>query len=420
MTHYRHSSTLLLPGNGVPFVSRAVQAIRRKLHIMRGLGSLWPAVARGGKLLLQGRVREFASKLFNEMPDARAIPARSGPPLFLAGHVMGTGGYDQVAFNVLKGLLAAGVNVCRDAGAKFRPEFVPLDLQPSEATRTDEPRLTIIPPHLLHRFAPDARTAVLTMWETDTLPPDAVKLLNRAALVIVPSAWGARCFRWNGVTVPIEVVPLGYDPEVFHPVSRKPKASTIVTFGTAGALDEGGIRKNVQQVIDLFRQAFPKERDVRLRVKITPSSPLVHTHGDDRIDVMNASLTPAELAEWYRSLTAFVNGSFGEGFGLHLLEAMACGRPLISTAFGGATAFFAGTLGYEIGHRIVEVRHAMYRGRWANPNDADLIAAMRQVYRDPDDAQRRGHLAALRAKHFTWDDTIRKLVIVLIRHGLLG
>jgi len=176
----------------------------------------------------------------------------------------------------------------------------------------------------------------------------------------------------------------------------------------------------VQRVIDLFRQAFPTERDVRLRVKITPSSPMVQTHGDNRIDVVNTSLIPAELAEWYRSLTAFVNGSFGEGFGLHLLEAMACRRPLISTAFGGATAFFDGSVGYEIGHRVVEVRHSMYRGRWANPDDGDMMAAMRRVYHDPDEARRFGVLAAKRAARFTWDETIRKLVIVLIRHGLLG
>jgi glycosyltransferase involved in cell wall biosynthesis len=202
-------------------VSRAFEAIRRKLNVMRGLGALWPAVKRGGKLLLRGRFREFARKLFSERTNSKAIPARTGPKLFLAGHVMGNGGYDQVVLNILEGLLASGVNVCRDTGATFRPELVPLVSQPTEARRTDEPRLTIIPPHLLHRFPPDDRTAVLTMWETDTLPSEAVRLLNRAALVIAPSDWGAKCFRRNGVTVPIEVVPLGYDPEVFHVVSRR-------------------------------------------------------------------------------------------------------------------------------------------------------------------------------------------------------
>jgi glycosyltransferase involved in cell wall biosynthesis len=190
-------------------------------------------------------------------------------------------------------------------------------------------------------------------------------------------------------------------------------------FGTAGALDEGGLRKNVQLVIDLFRRAFPTEPDVRLRVKITPASPPVETHGDGRIEVIASPLSSAELADWYRSLTAFVNASAGEGFGLHLLEAMACGRPLISSTFGGVSAFFDGAVGYEIGHRLVEARNAIYGGRWSEPDMDELVAGMREVYAHPDEARRLGEKAARRAAAFTWDDTTRKLVIVLIQHGFI-
>jgi glycosyltransferase involved in cell wall biosynthesis len=398
--------------------------VRHKLRAVRALGAFWPAVVRGGKLLARGRLGEFAGKLLNETAAVRAAetaPTRPGPPLFLAGHVLRPGGYDHVVFALLTGLLESGVNVHRDPHAVLRAEIIPPHLRPAEGhPGTDHPRLAATPPHLLRRLHPDRRTVAFTMWETDTLPAGAVDALNRCGLVVVPSRWGAECFRANGVRVPVEVVPLGYGPGVFAPpsVSRESQTSATV-FGTAGALDEGGLRKNVQRVIDLFRRAFPAEPGVRLRVKISPSSPPVQTHADPRIDVIDRALSSGELADWYRSLTAFVNGSFGEGFGLHLLEAMACGRPLISTTFGGAGAFFDGSVGYEVGYQLIEARNAVYSGRWADPDDDELIDRMRQVHADPDEAHRLGALAADRAAGFTWGDTARRLVAVLKQYGFL-
>jgi glycosyltransferase involved in cell wall biosynthesis len=399
----------------------AVRAVRHKLRLLGAFGVTWPAAVRGGKLLLRGRFREFAGKLFNELDDVRddVTSPRSGPPLFIAGHVLGTGGYDHVVLAVLKGLTAAGVNLLRDGRFLFRKDVLAPHLRPGKANRADEPRLVVAPPHLLNRFRLDARTAVFTMWETDTLPAVAVRQLNRCGLVVVPSRWGADCFRANGVSVPIEVVPLGFDAGVFIRVPSVSEGSPVV-FGTAGALDEGGLRKNVRRVIDLFRRAFPTEPNVRLRVKITPTSPMVETHADPRIDVIRSSLAPHELADWYRSLTVFVNGSFGEGFGLHLLEAMACGRPLISTAFGGPGEFFDADVGYQVNYRLIEARNAIYRGRWADPDDGEMIERMRQVYGNRDEARRLGDAAALRAPGFTWGETVRKLVLALTRHGMLA
>ncbi len=396
--------------------------MRLKLRLLTAYDTFWPAVARGGKLILSGRVREFTRKLLNELPDARdasrITATRTGPPFFLAGHVLGLGGYDHLVMNILKGLMESGVNVCRDRRACFRKQLVPPYMRPTEHKRRNHPRLAVAPPHLLHRYRLDNRTAVFTMWETERLPAEGVKQLNRSGLVIVPSRWGAKCFRANGVTVPVEVVPLGYDPNVFRP-SSETNRSGVCTFGTAGALDEGGLRKNVQRAIDLFRQGFPSERNVRLRVKITPRSPQVHTRGDSRIEVVDTHLTPAELAEWYRSLDAFVNASAGEGFGLHLLEAMACGVPLISTLFGGVGTFFDSQVGYEVRYKLVEARNAVYSGNWSDPNDSDLIFSMRQVHGDRNRARRYGEAAAERAREFRWEDTIRKLVIVLIQKGFI-
>jgi glycosyltransferase involved in cell wall biosynthesis len=175
----------------------------------------------------------------------------------------------------------------------------------------------------------------------------------------------------------------------------------------------------VQRVIDLFRAAFPNRTDVRLKVKITPRSPMVNTHSDSRIEVVNTSLAPAALAEWYRSLTCYVNASYGEGFGLHLLEAMGCGIPLISTTFSAVGEVFDSSVGYDVSYKLIEAKNAVYSGRWADPDNDELIARMREVYADRASAERLGLAAARRAPAFSWAESIRKLTAALAKYGYL-
>jgi glycosyltransferase involved in cell wall biosynthesis len=299
--------------------------------------------------------------------------------------------------------------------SNIRPDLIPpAFLPPLKKRKPGAKMLAISPPFIAHRFTPDKDTALFTMWETDKLTAADARKLNACGLVVVPSEWQVRCFRDSGVTVPLAVAPLGYDRLVFHDDGSFPK---LCTFGTAGALVAGGLRKNAQRMIDLFRRAFPSQVDVRLRVKTSPNSPLVELYDDPRIDLVRAVLPHKQLADWYRSLTAYVNGSFGEGFGLHLIEAMACGRPLITANYSGLTAFFDPTVGYAVDHTLVPVENEVYTGRWAEPSDDSIVARMRQVYADRAAARRLGMLSATRAQNFTWKAAGRQLAAVLREHG---
>jgi glycosyltransferase involved in cell wall biosynthesis len=377
-------------------------------------------------MLRSGKFKKFLGKLCGRRPLTPMAGTVLGPvrlacpkpALHLAGSIHGPGGYDHLVLKALVGLTDAGIRVCRDGRAFLKPGCVPADYAPAER-RYDwsTPRLAITPPHLLYWYKPTKTTAAWTMWETDTIPFGSEKYLNRCGLLLIPSRWGVECFRDCGVTVPMEVVPLGYDPDVFTP--RAGSGPEICTFGTAGALTEGGLRKNVQRVIDLFRAAFPERTDVRLKVKISPRSPMVSTYGDSRIDVTNTPLSPSELAEWYRSLTCYVNASYGEGFGLHLLEAMGCGVPLISTTFSAVGEVFDSDVGYEVAYKLIEAKNAVYSGRWADPDNDELVARMHEVYADRDTAERLGRAAARRAPAFSWAESIRKLTAALAKHGYL-
>ena len=137
------------------------------------------------------------------------------------------------------------------------------------------------------------------------------------------------------------------------------------------------------------------------------------------MDLIRAVLPHTQLAAWYRSLTAYVNGSFGEGFGLHLIEAMACGRPLVTANYSGLTAFFDPGVGYTVDHTLVAVENDVYNGRWAEPDEASIVDRMREVYANPAEARRLGRVSASRASNFTWKASGRKLAEALRKHGFL-
>ena len=407
------------------------RSVRAKLTLLRAHRCLGPAAGRGLRLLARGHWRRFGRKLLGGLADARTMLPEIGgtgisacpnsgqaempvPPnrtLTVAADVRGLGGYDRVAVALMQHLPAHGFGLRLDPRATVRDDLLPARLP----TSGDGPRLVVGPPFRLAHFAPGPADAVLTMWETDTLRPEWVATLNRAGLVIVPSRWQADGFRRDGVAPPVVVVPLGHEPAVYHPGERP----AGVTFGMAAALSAGGVRKNAQLAIDLFREAFPDRAAVRLRVKVTPGSPGLETHDDPRVEVLRALLPEAELADWYRSLTAFVSLSAGEGFGLHLLEAMACGVPLVGPRHGGPADFLDAEVGWPVGFWPVTVDTDIYRGGMIEPDIADVVRTLRAVAAAPGAARARGAAAARRAAGLTWAGTAAGVAAALRDHGIV-
>jgi glycosyltransferase involved in cell wall biosynthesis len=99
-------------------------------------------------------------------------------------------------------------------------------------------------------------------------------------------------------------------------------------------------------------------------------------------------LPDAELAEQYRGARCLVYPSLYEGFGIPVLEAMACGTPVVTTQ-GGATEEVAGGAAVLV-----------------DPLDVESIAAGIREAVDARDALRDRGL--VRARDFSWDETARR------------
>lgn len=345
------------------------------------------------------------------------VPPVSDNSIYISGSCIGISGYDNLVYETIKGLRSVGLDVRINANNSINYSVCPAWFKDIHMPKPPEAwEILITPPCNFPFVAPGPKSVVLTMWETDELDKQWVELLNGAHMVCVPSQWAVDSFAKCGVGIPITKTPLGYDPLIFTHSDKFPE---ICTFGTAAALTAGGLRKNTNYIISLFQKEFPTETDVRLKVKITPACPMPSHKKDSRIEIIQEMLPPTKLVEWYKSITTFVNGSFAEGFGLHLIEAMACGRPLISTAYSAVTEYFDDEVGWTVDHEIIPASGGAYAGHWGKPVGESIMKQMRHVYENKKEVKDKGEAAYLRARNFMWKDFGQKLLAALTDHGVV-
>lgn len=249
-----------------------------------------------------------------------------------------------------------------------------------------------------------------TMWETSILKKGSVPLINQAEMVIVPSMYNKIVFRENKIDKPIAVVPLGVDTDVYYQIDR-PKQ--VFTFGIAGTYHN---RKNIPFVINTFKKVFAgKPAVLKLKtnggVKNISFASTFNYH--PQIQTESRDFIYHEMCMWYNSLDAFVSCAHSEGFGLHQLEAMACGVPLISPKFGGVAEFFDESVGYCVDYKMISAKNSSepyYDGEWCDPTEESLADKMMAAYDNREETYNLGLKAKERASFFTWDQTAIKLI----------
>lgn len=166
-------------------------------------------------------------------------------------------------------------------------------------------------------------------------------------LILSPSEWGRQCMINYGIAPEkTAVVPEGIDPIKFHPFRSSPPPK-IPRFLMIGKYEN---RKSYPEAFEAFHLAHQVNPNFELWIKadwINGVQSVQHPeflelcakYSHLPITVVQGIATDEQMLELYHSATHFVFPSKCEGWGLPLLEAIACGLRVIATDFGGQSEY---------------------------------------------------------------------------------
>jgi glycosyltransferase involved in cell wall biosynthesis len=283
-----------------------------------------------------------------------------------------------------------------------------------------------------HRYPPvftrpaAGRLVCVLPWEFGPPPLDWLRALEAGVdEVWVPSTWVREGYVAGGMDPQrVAVVPNGVDPRRFRP------GIDPLDLGDAAPgfrfLFVGGLlwRKGPDILLDAYLRAFTRADDVTLVVKdfaaTGPYRPqealerlreVARDPGAPRVAHFTGVLPEADVPRLYAACDCLVHPYRGEGYGLPIAEAMACGLPVVVPDRGACRDFAGPDTALLVPSREIELATPEVGGlllagrpRMVEVDPDDLAAAMRRVYEDPQAAAAVGRRASehVRGEH-TWD-----------------
>lgn len=286
--------------------------------------------------------------------------------------------YDNHSLAIINRKLAIGLDKVDDINIFITP----LDIySPENKTNKDEikilkklERKTEVEPdiQIRHTYPPiwrwpsSNKTKVLFIqpWEYSKIPFEwQYKWENFADGVITPSMWTGDKYLEAGLNPErLFVIPNGYDEKIYNKIPEEskffdPKKFTFLFVGNHQK------RKGLDILLDVWKDAFVRADNVQLFIKDTPQiygqnnllSQILRLqyHIDCGKIIYNSDLlSEKEMANIYKNTKVVVHPYRGEGYGMHVQEAVACGAYPIITDQGPTEEFIPREIGARIQTRM--------------------------------------------------------------------
>lgn len=297
--------------------------------------------------------------------------------------------------------------------------------------------------------SPFAATLVFATCEDGTIKPDGIMGHTKSAgqfmrpfhqrisenniTLITPSEWSKRGFVRCGVDADrIVVIPHGVDPDVFKPLSAEDRAALrterkqdgLFVFLNVGAMTGN---KNPGGLIRAFLEVAKKHPNARLLLKgidqmynsrqwinweLARMSPQERELAKTTIYYFGTALSQVDQAAIYQAVDAYVSPYLFEAFNIPVLEAAACGLPVITTHGGPTDEFTTPEFCLPVKAKLGDHSHDGHL--WLNPDHDSLVAQMERVMSD-DEWRSNAVIASTKHAHqnYSWSVVVDQLLSVV-------
>ncbi|HTK35876.1 MAG TPA: glycosyltransferase [Caulobacteraceae bacterium] len=243
------------------------------------------------------------------------------------------------------------------------------------------------------------RRAGLWVWEMGHLPKSWSPNFGKVDAVWAPSRYCADIFAAGGaarVEVIPHVVPVGPPPDASARAQSLgrfglPADARVVlyTFDGSSYL----VRKNPEALVRAFAASGLADEGWRLVLK---TKHLMYRPAEGRalmalvganpaVRLIDQRLSREEMAALFAAADIYASPHRSEGFGLTIAEAMAMGKSVVASDFGGSRDFLDDSCGYPVPVRVVKLDrdHGHYTrgGVWGEVDEAAFAEALRAAAR---------------------------------------
>ena len=336
--------------------------------------------------------------------------------VFFHAPVYGGSGYADENLHVVLGLAGHGIPVHleprgarSDTGKLLSPQ-VQSQLEALAKGQVDPEQSVFFVSAPAHEFQPkmyQGRQLIgRTTFETDRIPDGWLERCNAFDEIWVPSHFNLETFAAAGIPRhQLHILQEGIDSNHFRPGMEPLKIPGTRGFNFLSVFD-WQMRKGYDILLRAYCTEFDPEEDVSLILKVStvnqPHAQLVDLvsyfiertlkmklEHSPNIVLMTGMLPHSRFPQLYASADAFVLPTRGEGWGRPYMEALACGRPVIATKWGGQLDFLnnenADLIELEgLQSTGADIDIEVFAGhRWAAPSVDHLRQLMRRAVCDP-------------------------------------